>query len=60
MSKSTRECMLTALERGIVIPAFNIPYLPVMEPVVRALHDTDTFGLIQGPAPSGRSSRPRA
>lgn len=29
-----------------VIPAFNIPYLPMMEPVIAALHDTDSFGLI--------------
>ncbi|MDP2338140.1 MAG: class II fructose-bisphosphate aldolase [Bacteroidota bacterium] len=35
-----------AREKGIVIPGFNIPYLPMMEPVMRALHDTDTFGLI--------------
>ncbi|TSA34962.1 MAG: class II fructose-bisphosphate aldolase [Porphyromonadaceae bacterium] len=35
-----------ALKKGIVIPGFNIPYLPMMEPVVRALRDTDTFGLI--------------
>jgi len=35
-----------AWKKGIVIPGFNIPYLPMMEPVVRALRDTDTFGLI--------------
>jgi ketose-bisphosphate aldolase len=35
-----------AWRRGIVIPGFNIPYLPMMEPVIRALYDTDTFGLI--------------
>jgi ketose-bisphosphate aldolase len=29
-----------------VIPAFNIPYLPMMEPVVAALRETDSFGLI--------------
>ncbi len=32
--------------KGIVIPGFNIPYLPMMEPVIRALHDKGTFGLI--------------
>jgi ketose-bisphosphate aldolase len=31
---------------GLVIPAFNIPYLPMMEPIVRALRDTGSFGLI--------------
>ena len=35
-----------AWKKGLVIPGFNIPYLPMMEPVVRALHDTGTFGLI--------------
>ena len=35
-----------AWKKGIVIPGFNIPYLPMMEPVIRALHDTGTFGLI--------------
>jgi ketose-bisphosphate aldolase len=38
--------MNVAWKKGIVIPGFNIPYLPMMEPVVRALHDTSTFGLI--------------
>jgi ketose-bisphosphate aldolase len=40
------EIMKKARRNGIVIPGFNIPYLPMMEPVVQALHDTDTFGLI--------------
>jgi ketose-bisphosphate aldolase len=35
-----------AFKNGLVVPGFNIPYLPMMEPVVRALHDTGTFGLI--------------
>jgi ketose-bisphosphate aldolase len=38
--------MKKAWGKGIVIPGFNIPYLPMMEPVIRALHDTGTFGLI--------------
>lgn len=38
--------MSTAWQKGIVIPGFNIPYLPMMEPVIKALHDTSTFGLI--------------
>ena len=43
---STSECMLHARRAGTVIPAFNIPYLPMMERVVAALRDTDNFGLI--------------
>jgi ketose-bisphosphate aldolase len=35
-----------AWKKGLVIPGFNIPYIPMMEPVIRALRDTDTFGLI--------------
>jgi ketose-bisphosphate aldolase len=38
--------MKKAWQRRIVIPGFNIPYLPMMEPVIKALHDTSTFGLI--------------
>lgn len=29
-----------------MVPGFNIPYLPMMEPVVRALRDTQSFGLV--------------
>ena len=43
---NTKEIMNNAWRRGIVIPGFNIPYLPMMEPVIRALYDTGTFGLI--------------
>ena len=32
---------------GIALPAFNIPYLPMMASVVRSLKDTGAFALIQ-------------
>lgn len=38
--------MNKAWQSGMVIPGFNIPYLPMMEPVIKALHDTATFGMI--------------
>lgn len=38
--------IIRAWQNGIIVPGFNIPYLPMMEPVVRALRDTGTFGLI--------------
>lgn len=38
--------MTTAWEHQLVIPAFNIPYLPMMAPVVAALRDTQTVGFI--------------
>lgn len=44
--KNIRDIMHLAWLNGIVIPGFNIPYLPMMEPVVKALIDTKTFGLI--------------
>jgi len=47
MSKiSTKEIVEKAWKKGKVIPGFNIPYLPMMEPVVRALRDTNSFGLV--------------
>lgn len=39
--------MLKAWETKTLVPAFNIPYLPMMGPIVRALEHTDSFGLIQ-------------
>src|SRR5512140_3497465 len=38
--------ILKAHHQGIAIPAFNIPYLPMMEPVVQAVVDLDSFALI--------------
>ncbi len=38
--------MKRAMSAGTAIPGFNIPYLPMMEPVVCALRDTGCFGLI--------------
>ena len=42
----SRELMLNAFKAGTVIPAFNIPYIPVMEPVVRALRDARCVGFV--------------
>ena len=42
----TADLVHRALKTGAVIPGFNIPYLPMMEPVVRALRDTNSFGLV--------------
>jgi fructose-bisphosphate aldolase, class II len=44
--RSVREIVAAAFEKHTAIPAFNIPYLPMMEPVIRALRDTGSFGLI--------------
>ena len=43
----TSNIMQRAYQNKIVIPAFNIPHLPMMEPVISALRDTESFGLIE-------------
>ena len=43
---TTGELVQRAWKAGTVIPGFNIPYIPMMESVVRALRDTGTFGLV--------------
>lgn len=45
-TQSIHEMMVRAQQQRTAIPGFNIPYLPMMEPVVRALRDTRCFGLI--------------
>jgi fructose-bisphosphate aldolase class II len=42
----TGTLMRRAWRLSTCIPAFNIPYLPMMEPVVRALRDANSFGLV--------------
>jgi fructose/tagatose bisphosphate aldolase len=36
-----------AWEAGIVIPAFNVPYLPMLAPIVRAVKEQDSYALIE-------------
>ena len=43
---SSAALMTAALRHGTALPAFNIPYHDMMAPVVRALRDTRTVGLI--------------
>ncbi len=45
--KNTKQIIETAWENKFVIPAFNIPYLPMVKPVVEAIRDEGSFGLIQ-------------
>jgi fructose/tagatose bisphosphate aldolase len=44
--RTSRELMLNAYENATVIPAFNIPYLPMMAPIAQALVDSNSFGFI--------------
>jgi hypothetical protein len=43
---ATAELMQNAFRAKIVIPGFDIPYFPMMQPVVKVLQETKTFGLI--------------
>jgi ketose-bisphosphate aldolase len=45
--QNTAEIISNASKAGIVVPAFNVPYLPMVEPVVRAVVDQDCFALIE-------------
>ena len=38
--------MKKAYEKHIIIPAFNMPHLPIMKPVIEALKEKHAFGLI--------------
>ena len=42
-----RMIVQNALKAGLALPAFNIPYLPMLEPVVRAVVDQNSFALIE-------------
>ncbi len=44
---STQTAMLNAWRAGLAIPAFNVPYLPMMQPVIQAVVDQDAFALIE-------------
>ncbi len=44
--KNSAEIMNNAMKAGLTIPAFNVPYLPMIEPVIRAVVDQDCFSLI--------------
>jgi ketose-bisphosphate aldolase len=43
---NTQGLLRRAHDAGLAVPGFNIPYLPMMEPVVRALREADAAGLI--------------
>jgi len=45
-NRSNGEFLRNAWRAHTAVPAFNTPYLPMMEPIARALRDTESFGLI--------------
>jgi len=44
---SVGELMRRARAAGLAIPAFNVPYLPMVEPVVAAVVDQNSFALVE-------------
>ncbi len=46
MRRNNRELMWNAYNNGVVIPSFNIPYLPMVAPIAQALVDTNAFGFL--------------
>jgi fructose-bisphosphate aldolase class II len=47
MTQSTADLVGKACDAGLAVPAFNVPYLPMVQPVVQALVDEDAFGLVE-------------
>lgn len=45
--QNTKEIMQSAYEAKVIVPGFNVPYLPMVSPIIQALKDTNQFGLIQ-------------
>ena len=41
------EIINKARKMNIAIPAFNVPYLPMIEPIIQAVIDEDSFSLIE-------------
>lgn len=43
---TSRELVLRAWKLGLALPSFNVPHLPMMEPIIKALRDTGTMGQV--------------
>lgn len=43
---NSKEIVDNALKNQTAIPAFNIPYLPMMEPIIRAVRDMNSFAFV--------------
>ncbi len=44
---NAKEAVLKAMEKGTVIPAYNIPYIPMVKPVIQAVVDNNSIAMIQ-------------
>ncbi|MHC4123500.1 MAG: class II fructose-bisphosphate aldolase [Planctomycetota bacterium] len=45
-TRKSKELMINAYKNGLVVPAFNIPYIPMIPPITKALEDMNSFGFI--------------
>lgn len=43
----TADIVNNASQAGLLVPAFNIPYLPMVKPVIHAVVDQDSFALVE-------------
>ena len=48
---TSADVVTSAYKQGLTIPAFNVPYLPMIEPVIRATGDQDSFAFITSARP---------
>ena len=44
---NSQQAVRAAVDAHTIIPAFNIPYLPMVEPVVQAIVDEDSLAMVQ-------------
>ncbi len=44
---NSTQIVKNAVKAGIVVPAFNVPYLPMVKPIIEAVADTDCVALIE-------------
>ena len=44
---NSQQAVRAAMQAHTIIPAFNIPYLPMVEPIVKAIVDEDSLAMIQ-------------
>jgi len=45
--KTTNEIIRQASQLGMVVPGFNVPYLPMAKPIIQAIVDQDAFALLE-------------
>jgi hypothetical protein len=54
---SIASIVMHASRLGIAIPAFSVPYLPMVKPVIQAVIDQDSFWLIRDDFKIARSRK---